>query len=446
MNTGRRRSLLTRLQAAGSIRASSFDDPTADTQAPAVWLMLVAILPVLIWSAVNAPRVSQIFASLLAAAALLEVVAPDTIRFGRRIVGPAFCVAVAGYVLYGAPVAVLIGCARGIVRAVNRRSEPMARAQSISWAILTPLFAALLAAVVERHATPLLGTLTFVGTVFSLEIFASAARFAGPAGVASPDAWRGFFPWAPFMYGAFGVVGYVLAGELVAGRFLALLFLTVPFVIVRASMGAAGWGTERYVAALERENDALLNRTGQFDRANGDLIEALAIAIDEQDGAERGRTRRIAQVATRIGSGLGLSGWNLEVLRRAALLHDVGILALPTGERGAAHCELGARLVARWRDGRIITQVIEQHHERVDGSGYPLGLTGDQIVMEARIVAVAEVFVNMTSGAAAVSTLDALDEVDSRCGSEFDPQIVEALRQVAEPRTADVLPMARKAR
>ncbi|MDQ6767454.1 MAG: HD domain-containing protein [Candidatus Eremiobacteraeota bacterium] len=418
----------------------------AGKEMPVMLLMLVAIIPVLLWAAINAPHVSQTFASLFAAAALLEIVAPDSVRFGRRIVGAAFCIAVAGFALYGAPVAVLIGCVRGIVRALKTPTAALSAAQAILWAILGPLFAALLATVVAKHSAPIAGTIVFVIAAFGLELFASLARFTGPSAVSSSDAWRGFFPWSPLQFIAFGAVGYALAGELAAGRLGVLLFLAAPFAIARASLGSAGWGTEKYVAALERENDALLNRIGQFDRANGDLIEALAIAIDEQDGAERGRTMRIAQVATRIGSALGISGWNLEILRRAALLHDVGLLALPSGDRSPAHCELGARLVARWRDGRIITQVIEQHHERVDGSGYPRGLKGEQIVREARIVAVAETFVNMTSGPTAMSTLDALEDISARKGTEFDPQVIEVLAQTVEPRTADVLPMTRRVR
>lgn len=421
-------------------------DEDNDREIPAMWLMLAAISPVLLWSAVNAPHVSQTFASLLAAAALLEIGGPDAVRFGRRIVGPAFCVAVAGYVLYGAPVAVLIGCVRGVVRAVMRPSTRLGTAQAICWTILAPLFAALIASLAAKHASPAVGAMVFVLAAFGLEICASLLQFAGPVGNASADGWRGFFPWAPLQYAAFGLIGFMVAGELSLGRIGVLLFLAAPFAISRASLGASGWGTERYVAALERENDSLLNRMGQFDRANGDLIEALAVAIDEQDGVERGHTRRISQVASRVGAALGINGWSLEILRRAALLHDVGILALPAGERGGAHCELGSRLVARWRDGRTIAQVIEQHHERPDGSGYPRGLVGDQIVLEARIVSVAEAFVKLTSGAAAMSTLDALDEIIARKGAEFDPQVVEMLAQAVEPRTAEVLPMARRIR
>jgi hypothetical protein len=425
---------------------ASYDESTADKETPLVLLLLVAIIPVLLWAAVNAPHVSQTLASLLAAAALLEVVAPDGIRFGRRIVGAAFCISAAGLVLYGLPVAVLIGCVRGVVRALKIPAAKLLTAQAISWSILAPLFAALLATIVGKHSAAWAGAVVFVIASFGLELFAAAVGFARTGTANSSDAWRGFFPWPPLQYAAYGVIGYALAGELAAEHLGVLLFLAVPFGIARASLGSAGWGTERYVAALERENDTLLNRIGQFDRANGDLIEALAIAIDEHENAERGRTLRIAQISTRIGSALGISGWNLEVLRRAALIHDVGVLALGGGERGAAHCELGARFVARWRDGRVIAKVIEQHHERLDGSGYPRGLKGEQIGLEARIVAVAEAFVELTSGPTAMPTLDALADIGSRRGNEFDAQVVDTLSQAVEPRTADVLPMTRRVR
>ncbi|MDQ6824666.1 MAG: hypothetical protein M3007_04295, partial [Candidatus Eremiobacteraeota bacterium] len=83
--------------------------------------MAAAILPVLLWAAVNAPRNVQTLASLIAATAVLELVSPDAIRFGRRIIGPAFCISTAAYVLFGVPLAVLVGGTRGIVRALNRR-------------------------------------------------------------------------------------------------------------------------------------------------------------------------------------------------------------------------------------------------------------------------------------------------------------------------------------
>jgi hypothetical protein len=424
----------------------AFGDELPFGEAPLMWLILAAIAPVLLWATMNAPRPGLAFGSLVGAAALLEASGPDSVRFGKRVVSPALTLSVAGFLLYGPPVAVLLGGVRGAVRALIRPAGRLQAAQIFGWAVLAPLFASLAAQRAVHHGPWALAALVFLATALGLDIVAAVLRFAAPPGGASADAWRQFFPWPPLQYASYGILGYAAAHEIAAGQVSVLFFLAAPFAVARASLGATGWGTERYVAALERENDALLNRMGQFDRANGDLIEALAAAIDEHDGAPRGRTQRIAQISCTIGAALGISGWRLEILRRASLLHDVGILALPPGERGPAHCDFGARLVARWRDGRIIGYVIQQHHERCDGTGYPRGLRRDQIALEARIVAVAEAFVNLTTGPQAVSTMEALEDIRRRQGTDFDPHVVEMLPQAAEPRTADVLPMVRRVR
>ncbi|HXN08282.1 MAG TPA: hypothetical protein VN860_01335, partial [Candidatus Acidoferrales bacterium] len=99
MNVKRRgKNFWQRLQNHTSAQTPTYEDIMADKETPAMLVMLAAIIPVLLWAAINAPHVSQTFACLLAAAALLEIVAPDSVRFGRRIVGAAFCIAVAGFV------------------------------------------------------------------------------------------------------------------------------------------------------------------------------------------------------------------------------------------------------------------------------------------------------------------------------------------------------------
>lgn len=423
----------------------------------AAWIVPAAVPLALLWSVLHAPRPGPALAALLAAAFVLEFVAPDSIRTGRRILGPALCVSLASFLLWGIPGAVLAGCARGIGRALNRSQPLAANARTMEWSVLAPLAAGLAAMAVGR--------LHFAGgsaAPFSMNASTAAAACAFLLGYAALQWWlgetrsasdwtpgdaaRGFSAWFAVQYVLTGCVGYALAQELSLGHFFVLPFLVFPIALVRLGTGRAGLGAQRYIAALERENDALLNQTGQFDRANGDLIEALGIAVDEQEGAERGRTRRIADIATRIGAALGVSGWKLEILRRGALLHDVGVLAVPAGKLTQAHCEMGARLVAGWRHGRTISQIIEQHHERMDGNGYPRGLAADQIILEARIVAVAEAFVSLTSAPARTGGLEAIADIEGREPGEFDPLVVKALSQAVELRTAEVLPMVRRQR
>jgi putative nucleotidyltransferase with HDIG domain len=150
-------------------------------------------------------------------------------------------------------------------------------------------------------------------------------------------------------------------------------------------------------------------------------------------------------------------GADIEVLRRGALLHDVGTLAIPAEifakpgpltpnerRRMQLHTEFGSRLVGKWRDCRALAEIIEQHHERLDGSGYPRGLKGDQIVLEARIVGAAEAFVALTSDRpqrAAYSHEEALRILKERTPSEYDPNVVEVLAIVAAQRGGSVVPL-----
>jgi HD-GYP domain-containing protein (c-di-GMP phosphodiesterase class II) len=108
------------------------------------------------------------------------------------------------------------------------------------------------------------------------------------------------------------------------------------------------------------------------------------------------------------------------------------------------HTEFGARLVSKWRDCRTLAEIIEQHHERLNGSGYPRGLKGDQIVLEARIVGAAEAYVALTSvrpHRRAYSHDDAIRILRDRTPSEYDHDVVDALAVVAVLRSASVIPL-----
>jgi HD-GYP domain-containing protein (c-di-GMP phosphodiesterase class II) len=134
------------------------------------------------------------------------------------------------------------------------------------------------------------------------------------------------------------------------------------------------------------------------------------------------------------------------MLRRGALLHDVGMLAMP-GQRTPRHIEVGARLVARWRDYRPIADIVEQHCELMDGSGYPRGLKADEISILARIVGVATKYVELTSARPQGSGMtheEALDEIGAMTPDKYDPSAVEALRAATAPASAEVLPLVRR--
>ena len=172
-------------------------------------------------------------------------------------------------------------------------------------------------------------------------------------------------------------------------------------------------------------------------------IRMLAAAIDEKDPYTRGHSGRVAKYSMIIGDGMGLNAEDLDRLRIAALLHDVGkigvddrVLKKPgklTDEEFnlmKQHTIKGAnimRLVAQLKD---VLPGIELHHERMDGKGYPYGLHGDQIPLMARIISVADTFDAITTNRPYQSAMDldyAIERIRSLAVSRFDPVVVDAL-------------------
>jgi HAMP domain-containing protein len=172
-------------------------------------------------------------------------------------------------------------------------------------------------------------------------------------------------------------------------------------------------------------------------------IRMLAAAIDEKDPYTRGHSGRVAKYSIIIGDGLGLSAEDLDRLRIAALLHDVGkigvddrVLKKPGKltdeefELMKQHTVKGANIMRPVSQLKDMLPGIELHHERLDGQGYPYGLSGDQIPIMARIIAVADTFDAITTNRPYQSAMDleyALERIRSLAITRFDPKVVEAL-------------------
>ncbi|MCX5404716.1 HD-GYP domain-containing protein [Streptomyces sp. NBC_00335] len=172
-------------------------------------------------------------------------------------------------------------------------------------------------------------------------------------------------------------------------------------------------------------------------------IRALVQAVDIKDRYTRGHSERVGQASAMIARELGMGEERLEVVRIAGILHDVGKLGVPTRllrkdgpltpeERRIIelHPEYGHEMVRGIGFLGEARAAILHHHERVDGSGYPYGLTGEQIPVLARVVAVADAFDAMTSTRSysrARPVPVALAELERCAGAQFDPEMVQAL-------------------
>jgi hypothetical protein len=385
----------------------------------------------LLWAMTAAVHLPSLLAVLVVCAAVLEILAGDVLRPGRRVVGPSLAIVAIAFSIFGAPAALLVGFTRGATRLlVNRVASVNDIALTLGASVLGPLAGGLAAAGAHALGAPQLLTLAlYVPCSYLVEVSALqiALRWIGPPSLAlSVDVGS---PFTVVQYVALCALGFAIAPDLAAGRWVSMLALFGALVAIRWALAAPRATTDRYLGALERENQDFFDRIGRLDQVNGDLIEALALASDFRDGEDSGRARGVASVAVHIGSVMGLDALVLEALRRGALLHDVGMVG-ELGERTPHHVELGGRLVSRWRDYRIIAEIVEQHRERMDGSGIPRGLAGDEISGPARIVAVAEEYVSLTSAppyGAGLSSQEALARIALATPEKFDALVVQAL-------------------
>ena len=172
---------------------------------------------------------------------------------------------------------------------------------------------------------------------------------------------------------------------------------------------------------------------------------ALARAVDLRMAAEADHSNQVAEYSAGIGRQLGWDAGDLALLRMAAMLHDVGKVALPDKilrkrgplepdeyERVKEHPVAGAELIARVDGLDPILPWIRHSHEHYDGSGYPDALAGDAVPEASRILLVADAFDAITSDRPyrkAISAEEALDELERCAGQQFDPRCVEALRE-----------------
>jgi diguanylate cyclase (GGDEF)-like protein/putative nucleotidyltransferase with HDIG domain len=186
-----------------------------------------------------------------------------------------------------------------------------------------------------------------------------------------------------------------------------------------------------------------------------ETVTSLALAVDSKDQYTHGHSQKVSEYAASLAASLQMDPVDIEEIRLAALLHDVGKVGIPeailnkSGPLDAAewetmksHTELGARLLEPMRAMARIQLMVKHHHEYFDGSGYPQRIAGEQIPLGARIIAIADAFDTITSERAYKKprTFEAAIEEIERCaGSQFDPKFVQAfvelMRKAPEPST-----------
>ena len=188
----------------------------------------------------------------------------------------------------------------------------------------------------------------------------------------------------------------------------------------------------------------LVRETNAEPRQRERVLEVLLTTIDDYDAYTGGHSERVARYAAQVGRLMGLSYPTVDLIRRAAFVHDIGKILIPDSivnkagsltpeERDIVlmHPELGARMLARRPAMRDLAPIVLHHHERWDGKGYPEGLAGDAIPLESRVIFVADAFDAMTSErpyGRVLTYKEAGAELRRCAGADFDPQVVRAMR------------------
>jgi PAS domain S-box-containing protein len=229
------------------------------------------------------------------------------------------------------------------------------------------------------------------------------------------------------------------------GRFVGILLLADKADAYEDEDGvsAAQVADGVWKALRRRRSDAeIVSAMDHMERVMQGAIEAIGTLSEAQDGCKTGRSRRVGELAAGIGTSMGLPGHTVRGLRVIGQLIDVGMLQIPReilwrpGALSAAefelvrtHAERGFETLRRIDFPWPVAEAVRQHHERLDGSGYPRGLKGEEILLEARIVAVADAVEAMMAQRPqrqALSLAACIDELQGQAGRRYDAAVVRA--------------------
>jgi diguanylate cyclase (GGDEF)-like protein/putative nucleotidyltransferase with HDIG domain len=260
-------------------------------------------------------------------------------------------------------------------------------------------------------------------------------------GKSSRKVWSECYFWSfPYYLVGAAAVGLVGIVNRAAGWETSLLVLPLIYWVYRSY--------RLYLGRLEAEKERVeveKRHVEQIASLNMRTIEALALAIEAKDHTTHTHLQRVRTYAVAVAQELNLNEGEVEALRAAALLHDIGKLAVPEQiinkpgkltkeefEKMKVHPLVGAEILERVAFPYPVAPIVRSHHERWDGTGYPEGLSGEQIPIGARILAAVDCLDALASHRQyrpALPLGEAMEKVKDKAGKWFDPQVVEILER-----------------
>ena len=220
-------------------------------------------------------------------------------------------------------------------------------------------------------------------------------------------------------------------------------FISKPFEVGELKAKIKRIERERQIyGQLQERNEELKKAHERLQCTFKQAVGALASTVEMKDPHTAGHQRRVAHLACSIAQELGLSREMTDAIRMAGLVHDIGKVSVPSEiltrpsklpvlemNLAKSHVEAGYEILKEIEFEWPVAQIARQHHERMDGSGYPQGLSGEDILLEARIIAVADVVEAMSSHRtyrAALGRIEALEELSRNRGTLYDSAAVDA--------------------
>lgn len=419
------------------------------------YIGLLVVLAVLSLSAIWPMTPSLDWAGLLVFAGLtiaLEFAAVELYSRGTTVSIGAV-VMISGAALFGAP-AVLALSLVTLLPALVRRRAPLHRAifNLSNYILCSSVVVAGLAFFDDFHGQPAWVQLPVMVVISMLVYAVNTATVSLVMGLSTGQpirkVWDENFSWLWSYYIGFGVVAYALVYGYMHTGLLGVFVMLVPLLLLRWSQAQYISRTALLVSELRKTNSDLVSTSAQLAMLNEGLIRALSQAIDLRDPYVEGHSQQVARYAVMIAREMNLDEDRTERVRRAALLHDLGKIGIPDSillksgrlsrqeyELIKRHAPLGAELIEKLQPLSELAPFIRYHHERFDGHGYPEGLSGERIPLEARILSLADTIEAMASDRPyrpAQPAVRILAEVRAQAGAQFDPDVIAAFERVLD--------------
>lgn len=389
---------------------------------------------------------------LFAVLVLVMEVASIEIYVQETTISTTAALLVAGILLFDAPAAVILGAIIALVSFAKKRMQIRRLVFNSSNHILGGLVVSTLlsfsSGTIETWSLPYLlmigagaAGLIFFSTTGLLTIVIGL-----DSGLSFKSIWLQRFRWLAPYYVALGLTAAVLVFSYLSIGMIGIFIIIMPLLMLRFSQKQYINHTEKLVENLRVTNSKLVQQADEITRLNEEMMLTLARSLDLRDPHVMEHSKHVSRYAVSIANEMDLPAEQVENIRKAALLHDIGKLGVPEEilfkpskltaseyELIKEHVAIGAKLIKGCHTLQPLVPFIFHHHEFYDGRGYPQGLSGEGIPLEARIISLADAVEAMASDRPykkALSPTAIKQEIERCAGRQFDPVVVKAFGRI----------------